>query len=732
MDREMKLVEDMLAQTGHRCNVRVVDSISQGYAKIHSENASRVKDRNALASQLAILEECPVIITRVLRRKGSLLQAAKLLLLSRLIHKTLSQRPDAPPLVDHLKDRLSSLRVKLLRAIDKRFANPEQSVTRLVDDMCAYALAMSSTPSDVMQHFLNVRMRAIQWHLAQDSNTQTHVLKAMRLLLSTLQNSQLLFPKRLSEALLRLKDLPLVKQADVQSVTELRLDIHMRWLTDELRNYTPWPRHDELQKSEADRLIRGWAKSAQKAFVTGLAASLEEICNFDKILEIRQHLFEAWPWTDRRLPGLHSADVVDELREAFNERMAAIVQMQVKELNNVCKMIRGLLRNPGSVSLEEPLWSSSLTDMEVGVGGQYFKNAILSSYNGIQISTSPILVYFDEWISSINQIQADLKKMRDAHWEDDLGVEEEDNEIDSRQTLLSKDDPRILGDCLSKALQNQAKSLSDDFRALLNEVLSETESTNNNGTLGAVTLLRILREIFRRASVQDKILAEVTIPLISTDLITPLHERLSRDMCTKVRGLLSKSLVRLENSPVLAGKALWEGKPPLPIQPSAMVFRLLKEVTGCMADLGADLWSEAAVRAVKNVLSAAIAEELKRTVLNLSTEPKSQVANGDTSRVDGQHDSSSAEGGGNDSKVVEQADGKELRRDKLTQLAMDLTYLNTALSTRSRANLALQELIELVMGRIQLADAEKARVKKSATECWKRTYLLFALLVPEP
>jgi hypothetical protein len=601
--------------------------------------------------------------------------------------------------------------------------------------MAAFSLATSSTPSDVLQHFLKIRLRAIQWHLEQAEDIRAHAIKAMHLLLTTLRNSQAIFPKRLADTLVRLKDLPLIKQADVQSVTELQLVIHSHWLADELKKYTPWPRHDELQKLEADRIVRSWAKSAQKAFVAGLKHALENVTDFENILTIRQQLFEAWPWTDNRLPGLHSADVIDELREAFNDRLTTIIEMQVAGLRLVCKSARELISSlSASPAASTTLWGASLTELDVGAGGLQYKTAVLTSYNGIDASTSPPIKAFDNMIISIKRIQADLKQMREVHWDDELGGD--DDELDSRQTLLSEDDPRTLGECLNRVLKTEADSLFTDFGVLVQQVCTSPDKAAN-----AVALVRIFRELSKRSASQDKLLADIALPLTtSRGVVKPLHSNVAAAVSVLPGALVEKSLARLMKSPVVIGKALWEGKPPLPVQPSAMTFKFLKSVTTEMARLGADLWSEAAVGAFKKVLVEDLAKLAMEVVEQCSTARWSPpTTNGITAHAEEERDDSEEthheDGAPSNGDVGHSSTAlltkKELARDKLTQLIMDLNYLGVALSTRAQDQIQLHQVVERAAMQAVVGDAEQARLRKSAADYWKRTYLLFALLTPD-
>ncbi|KAK3064356.1 hypothetical protein LTS18_007952, partial [Coniosporium uncinatum] len=71
------------------------------------------------------------------------------------------------------------------------------------------------------------------------------------------------------------------------------------------------------------------------------------------------------------------------------------------------------------------------------------------------------------------------------------------------------------------------------------------------------------------------------------------------------------------------------------------------------------------------------------------------------------------------------AEKEAVRTDKLTQLLFDVCYLQRALSSTESA---LHDLAEKLRMEAAVGQAELERLRKSAAEYWKRTYLLFGLL----
>ncbi|KAF2397252.1 hypothetical protein EJ06DRAFT_584722 [Trichodelitschia bisporula] len=600
MDEQMEQVEAILGKAGQKCNSGAVQRIFNNYSRFQTELYARDSEQNALASHLAILQSCPTIISRLLKGGNSSLLAAKILVFSRLTHKTLAQTPDPPPLLDASRQRLASLRRKLLRSIDRSLQSVDKETDDLVEDMCAFSLATSSTPTDVLRHFHHVRLEAIGWHFEQEDDGNAHVLAAMRLLIQTLQDSQQIFPKRLAAALAKLKEHPLLQQKDVRSVSQLSLDIHGRWIADELRNYTPWPRHDELQKAEADKQLKAWSKQALARFLAGLKSVLVKNREFRDVMRLRKDVLEAWPWSTRRLPGIEPSDVLEELRELFNGRLGAIIRDRAREVEQIPKAILQELDSPQTPQTSY-LWDQDVIAMDYSNGATAFKQAVLDKYQGTNPSIAHIAALYDAWLGNITSTQALLKEMRDTHWDDELDDSDSDLEFDSLQIQLSQDDPRLLDQALATTLEAASTSLHSSLSNLITPLTAAPPNPNT-----AAFLLRVLRALSQRAPPDPK--ASPSAPL--STLATPLHHALATAVTTPALNAFSTSLHRMLTARTFPAVVLWEGNPPLPTQPSRPTILFLKTLTQAMSASGPDLWAAGALTALRTICLEWIAEEL--------------------------------------------------------------------------------------------------------------------------
>ena len=244
-------------------------------------------------------------MTRLMKREGTYLLIAKVLVISRLLHKALSQSKNKPPIVDQLWEKLLSVRRKLVRRIDKRLASTTGEITSLVESMCAYALVTSSPPTDVLNHFHKSRLDKMNSDLKRGGDELAkHSTSALKLCIQTCLDTQTIFPRRLADGLAKLKTQPLIQDSGVRDLYELNLDVHARWIGDEARNYTPWPRHDELQRPEAERILHRWSRDAIAAFLKGIKTALDSEERLKEVAHLRQELIETWILSGSRMAGV--------------------------------------------------------------------------------------------------------------------------------------------------------------------------------------------------------------------------------------------------------------------------------------------------------------------------------------------------------------------------------------------------------------------------------------------
>ncbi|KAF1844739.1 para-aminobenzoate synthase [Cucurbitaria berberidis CBS 394.84] len=681
-------------------------------------------ERYTFASQLSILRNAPLVMTRLMKREGSYLLIAKVLVISRLLHKALSQAKNKPPIVDQLWERLLSIRRKLLRRIDKRLASTTGEIGTLVESMSAYALVTSSAPTDVLQHFHRVRLDKIVGELQQGGDELAkHGINALKLCIQTCLDTQTVFPRRLAEALAKLKTHALIQDPEVRALHELNLDVHDRWIGDEARNYTPWPRHDELQRPDAERLLHRWSKDAISAFLKGIKQALEHEVRLKEVASLRQDLIETWILSGSRMAGVKAANVLDDLRDVMNEKLESIVRLRTQGLQGVVSELTHRLNNlPASSDTSNlSLWSTTSRAADLSNGAQVFKTKILNTYQGRDQYVIAVTSAFDKWMDSVLEVKSIVKSMKEARWDDtfadDDGDESDDDFADSKQMLLSADDPKLLEDVTQEALSDALQSLGTEFAKI---VETSTADEMNRSVQKSAFILRAAREVgdrIPRLRLQDKF-----TPLVSpftADILQPLHVVVATSIVEPTMTAFQKTLAASTKAKS-SSHILWEGNPALPSHPSPSTFRFLKELNTNMASLGSDLWAPGCVSVLKGQVSDAVRRVLGEHVETFKALPE------DTSKP--VEDSNVEEGG--EVKQVDSAETsttQELRDHKYKQLLFDALYIQRVIANRDEKNDALMDSLRKTEI-VELDDAAMNRMRKSAADYAKKTYLLFALL----
>jgi hypothetical protein len=660
---------------------------------------------------------------------------AKVLVIARLLHKALSQATNKPPIVDQLWERLLSVRRKLLRRIDKRLSNTSGESASLVESMCAYALATSSTLTDVLHHFLKMRLDRMNSELkARGGELAKHGISALKLCIQTCLDTQTIFPRRLAEALGKLKAHALIQDPDVRGLYELNLDVHDRWVGDEARNYTPWPRLDELQRPDAERILHRWSKDAIAAFLNGVKKALDGEERLKEVANLRQELIETWILSGSRMAGVKSANVLDDLRDTMNDKLEGIVRLRTEGLQTVVSELTARL-DTNSSSKDAPassLWHTTTAASDLTNGAQAFKSTILNTYQGRDDSVISVTSAFDKWMDSVLEVKGIVKSMKEARWDDtfadDVDDESDDELGDSKQALLSDDDPKLLEEAIQDALGEAMKNLGQSFSTIVSK--SNNENEGRSPVQKATFVLRVIREIGDRIAglrLQDR-----STPLASpftSEILQPLYTALASHIVQPsmeaYQNSLSASMNVRTNSHIL-----WEGHPPLPSQPSPSAFRFLRELNKSMGSLGADLWSPGCVEVLKKRTAGEVGKLVEEQIHALNT-PDDEATKADEKPSEEEKEAAESTTDGDvESKVSKNkppsSDAQTFNEYKVKQLLFDFLYLQRFVDASSEAG-----IVTAMVKRTEIPELDEAaikRLKKNATDYAKKTYLLFALL----
>lgn len=589
----------------------------------------------------------------------------------------------------------------------------------MLESMCAFSLATSSTPSDVLRHFHHVRLESITRLVHEGRTSQQHLPRALKLYVRTLVDTQSIFPKRLADALVRLKARPLLQDGEIQAIVELNLDVHKRWIADEVRNFTPWPRHDELSKQDAERLLRTWAKQAVKAFLDSTRGVLAEQDDPKTVLDVRREMLETWLSSSNRGLGVDPSSVLDDLREVINDRLRGLLTDRATRLNSITSELAQILDSWNSSTEDQvtSLWDPSTTSIDTSNGAPAFKKAIIERSHGLGYSLLQLIATYDQWAQSLEGAYAIIKEMKDTKWDDDLNADDdEDLDFESKQILLSEDDPRTLEDSLKEALSASFDQLQKEVEALVSRNL-ETEDAASK----AILIVRALREISRRlgslsAANRRTIISSTVFPQSVTE---QLHLTIAKVVSESPISFFRTSLQKLPLSRRPRARALWEGSPALPVQPSVGTFKFLNTLNQEMVGRGGDLWSPGAVGVLKKHIASESATVLGESIKAIKNAVKEngETENGEDANADAE-----------ETKKEQLPPNADVQKEKLTHLLFDVFYLQRAFLHKTAEESPFKTLERVLQEESGVDGTAVDRLKKNAGDYWRKTYLLFALL----
>ena len=706
------------------------------------------------------------MISRLLRKRGSILLAAKLLVISRLLHKKLSEgraHQDKAFYIEGIRSKLAKLRLKILDNIDTIFGSLDVGQPVLVEAMCAFALATSSSARDILRHFHHLRAEAIVSHMQyrQGSHGVDSMLSAMRLWIRSIQETHAIFPRQLSTALIKLKAAPLFSGDDVKGIAELDQDVHGEWIGDDIRNFTPYIRHDDLDSKAVEELLSGWASMALGRYLERVQTLLKGIEDYDEVVQLRKRTLDLLFTSGVRVTGVDKRHAVNSLRDASKKRLLEIAQQQCFTLETVSQSIRTTLqaweRDPPNVSLD--LWDRSLASIDISHGAPAFIDALKSRVHGTSSASKRITQQYQTWLRGMQDFENVIEKMRMAKWEegddDDLVTDVDDDSLDdfdTRQNLLGVVDP----DDLNKGLEALTEDAASSMQSAIDKMVQGLDDPSSAAK--AAFIIRLLRESLATPATG----ISVSLPTLycSPKSLIRLYDVLAihvtRSSLQTCKSSVTKSLARRG----LPQRALWEGNPELPVLPSPWTVRVLQSLTREMGDLGVDVWSKGAVERVKTVTR----EEVEGLIGGILREEESEAKNPEKDKggkvnneaEDQKHKKNpeapdDRNGLAPDTKSPPIKDTKEVgSQDRSIQLAFDLAYLHQATSlptTKPSSHAlpgpfpdeadaskedqeadALSSIYHKTLSKLSLDVEGKRRIESGAAEYWKRTSLLFALL----
>ncbi|EER29987.1 hypothetical protein D8B26_007261 [Coccidioides posadasii str. Silveira] len=706
MNEEIKQVERNLSEVGRCCNPATIAQKSASLHRLREDNLEKVSSDRTFASQLTLLSNCVSAISRILRQRGSTVVAAKLLVISRLLHNSLSQSTRATHYVKRLWNQLTPLRYTLSRRIDLRLASLDSSVQNIIESLSAFCLATSSSADDALGHFHKVRSEAIKRKIEGSCSLSDCILEALILYRDTLRKTADILSGPLFDALKKLTSHPLLDDPKIQCMGDLGLDMVQLWISKEIRNFTPWIKHDQISKQASAKAIRSWSIKAFEELVSQAKVRLAQCENFQEILSVRSCLLNEWLPVMNLTPCHSPIKVLEGIRALVNDQLVSILRAQSKDLTFIGDELSSTLDGWSNIrnhDLELSLWDPDLVFVDFSDGATLFKHELVKRTQGQGSHVLEILDVYQTWLTAVSSRSTMIQDLKSERWEDIMEDDVDEESLETVTGLLKEDDPHLLQTEHAESLLNGYKLLQSSLSGAIERI------EEPHGATQTAFLLRITRAI--RSNIPNEVAGQNFT--FAQDLVPKLHRILGQEISSRVSasaltGLLSRSRKRCP------GRTLWEGDPPLPTQPSQAAFKFLRELAVAMEQQGADLWNILAVDELKLCTVGQIIADVSSSLAKQSTTAEAEQ---DTADVE--------EGEEDEQKDLE----PDFTRDHKIQLLFDLLYLSCAFSTTaSNVRGGLDALISSLVEALRFEDSSMNSLSKRSQEYWKRTQLLFGLL----
>ncbi|KAJ5612694.1 hypothetical protein N7510_005888 [Penicillium lagena] len=723
MNSEIQDVELILTDVGRRCNPRLVEKKHLHARQIRSDAAEKDVEKHTFGAQLALLHRCTTSIARLLRRRASLLLIAKILVVSRQLHNTLSKHEPLPPFLDDLRNQLASLRQTLLKRVNKRLASANATDDQIVEALAAYCLANSYSSDDAIHHFHEVRLEVIISHL---ESSRENIPKILRLFIQTLQTSKALRSRQFSDVLSKVKTRPILSDAEIRSLDGLEIEVLGRWVAPNIENFTPWIKLSDLSRTEGLEMIREWSLQAFEKFCTGCQKCLADSDDFSELLSLRYDTIELWLSSWGSTLTHPSIDVLERLRAIFNDQLTRVLTAQAHKLDEFGSQVVSIISDWKHTDNNDlgSLWDMDLIGADYVNGATPFKQTVIDRLLGRDDTVSQALKQYQSWLESIQEVNSSIDSLRRIRWPDLLvGAEEEDDDIEVTPGL-NEADPRLLTDALHEAIRTAFDALQTSFSEAFKALGSSHASEK------ATFLLRMTR--FVRRDIPADFVAEDFI--FSSDTVPDLQKLLATETLAQAGSLTLIPALRtnpqtglLRNVP---GRSLWEGEPVTPVQPSPLTFKFLRRLTATMDESGPDLWDPSTLHILKSTLQNQLEEAITSALKDLDTSSTSEAKPEPNGNRPAQEDSQEAKSENEDESPKSEAhtadapSQAEVLHDWKLQLFFDSVYLAEMLGGSDK----LSGAIEKAQKGAGLSAPVVKNTRQLAQDYWKRTELLFGLL----
>ncbi|KIW27491.1 uncharacterized protein PV07_07224 [Cladophialophora immunda] len=573
LDAQTRTAEDNLLSISHNCRPPQQDASPR----------PPPADKVALA-QFRLLQRCCTTAASSLRDQH-ILRCAQLLVVSRLLLKSLGDQDTLTKSLDSLRNKLGALRRQLLLRTEARLTNPTSTLSDLLESICAYCLVTSSSSEDALEHLRQLRLEKIRRQLSASHQRPT-ICQALRYQILSLQTFKSLIGRPMVDSINNLQKRPILEDPSIRDLECLGLDQTFSLIPDEIRSFVPYFKRSAPTFEETQAKLETWSRESLRIFSDALHHCLPTLDQIDEVLGLRQELYTIL------LPSYFStpagSDIKEQIAQALNKRVNDICHNRSAYL---VRITMPLLDKLAASKTTKSLWDSELALLNLDAGGTKLITRVKNRHEGNSVALSKASKSLNIWITTTNSAFDQLNEITKLRWRDIVEEPEEENEDEASDLIkeLCETDSRLYRDNLQEALQKALLEYETSITERATQVVEEPETVSH-----VVALLRSIR--MSTSALQHSFPEQARFAKLP-EIVRKLHQLVATEVS-----------LQLSASREGQKKSMKWSKDMLPDNmPSPCAFSTLRQLCKIMLEVGGtDLWSLPVVGLVKEAVGSHI------------------------------------------------------------------------------------------------------------------------------
>ena len=203
----------------------------------------------------------------------------------------------------------------------------------------SYAFITGSSPPEVLQYFLSIRLDSTKAALAISSPDSQTILNVIRSIRSTISDVTTLFPFTFQRTINELKATSLLSHEDLRmNLQRRRANIEL-WIDPGLRKFMIWTKSELLDASKVEQLLDSWTSQIENLLVENVAGLLVDIRDLEVLCTLRGEIISLLSETEEnRIPFEDRLNdiLIKELAKQITRLMRARVK-KIHELESSAK-----------------------------------------------------------------------------------------------------------------------------------------------------------------------------------------------------------------------------------------------------------------------------------------------------------------------------------------------------------------------------------------------------------